>query len=60
MKFLPYAIATVIFMIPFWKIFRKAGFPPAASLLMLIPVVNLIALYFVAFASGPTHGAGQQ
>jgi hypothetical protein len=53
MGFLIYLILAVIFVVPFWKIFQKAGFPPALSLLMLVPVVNLIAIYFVAFASWP-------
>jgi hypothetical protein len=53
--FLVYAIVAVIVVIPFWKIFEKAGFPPAMSLLMLIPVVNLIAIYFVAFAQWPSR-----
>ena len=39
-----------IFVIPFWKIFSKAGFAGALSLLMIIPFVNLIVLYVVAFS----------
>ena len=39
-----------IFVIPFWKIFSKAGFAGALSLLMIIPLVNLIVLYVVAFS----------
>ncbi|MBN1459125.1 MAG: hypothetical protein JXA57_06285 [Armatimonadetes bacterium] len=54
MGFLLYLVVVVIVVIPFWKIFQKAGFPPAFSLLMLIPVVNLVAIYFVAFASWPS------
>ncbi len=48
-----YLILMAVIVIPFWKIFEKAGFPPAFSLLMLVPVVNLIAIYFVAFARWP-------
>jgi hypothetical protein len=40
--------------IPFWKIFSKAGFPPALSLLMPIPGVNLVLLYILAFADWPS------
>lgn len=36
--------------IPYWKIFGKAGFSPALSILVLFPVINLIVLYYVAFA----------
>lgn len=39
-----------IFVIPYWKIFAKAGFAGALSLLMIVPVINLIVLYVVAFS----------
>ena len=39
-----------IFVIPYWKIFSKAGFAGALSLLMIIPLVNLIVLYVIAFS----------
>ena len=38
---------------PFWKIFAKAGFSPWLSLLILVPVVNLVVLYVVAFSRWP-------
>jgi hypothetical protein len=46
-------IYILIVVIPFWQIFKKAGYSPWLSLLMLIPVVNLGMLYFLAFASWP-------
>jgi hypothetical protein len=39
-----------IFIVPYWKIFSKAGFSGWLSLLMLVPLVNLIVLYVVAFS----------
>ena len=39
-----------IFVIPYWRIFSKAGFAGALSLLMIVPLVNLIVLYVVAFS----------
>jgi uncharacterized RDD family membrane protein YckC len=39
-----------IFVIPYWKIFSKAGFAGALSLLMIVPFVNLIVLYVIAFS----------
>lgn len=36
-----------------WRIAAKAGYPGAASLLMLIPVVNLIVFIYFAFAEWP-------
>lgn len=47
-------IAVII--VPFWKIFAKAGFSGWLSLLMLLPLVNLIMLYFLAFARWPATG----
>jgi hypothetical protein len=42
-------VAIVVMIIPYWKIFQKAGFPPALSLLVFIPLANIIVLYYVAF-----------
>jgi len=42
-----------IFMIPFWRIFKKAGFSPWLSLLMPIPFVNFVMFYVLAFAQWP-------
>ncbi len=50
---------------PFWKIFSKAGFSGWLSLLIFVPLVNLVVLYIVAFTDWPalkstaTGGNGQ-
>jgi uncharacterized membrane protein len=36
-----------------WKIAEKAGYPGVASLLMLIPLVNLFILLYFAFTEWP-------
>ncbi len=36
--------------VPYWQILKKAGFAPALSLLMVVPMVNVILLYYVAFS----------
>ena len=41
---------TVIVLPPFWVIFKKAGFQPILSVLIMVPLVNLILLYVVAFS----------
>ena len=46
--FLP--IFTVITVVPYWMIFKKAGFAPSLSFLMIVPMLNLIVLFVVAFA----------
>ncbi len=43
-------LASLLVVPPFWEILRKAGFHPILSLLMLLPLVNLVALYVVAFS----------
>jgi hypothetical protein len=44
------AIIASVGIVPFWKIFKKAGFPAPLALLMFVPMVNFVLLYFVAFA----------
>jgi uncharacterized membrane protein YhaH (DUF805 family) len=39
-----------VIVVPYWKIFHKAGFSGALSLLMLVPLVGIIVLYVVAFS----------
>ena len=39
-----------IVVIPYWQIFKKAGFSPVLSILVLFPLVNLVVLYYVAFS----------
>ncbi len=49
-------IISVVCLLPivlFWKIFKKAGYPGALSLLLYIPVVNLALLIYFAFAKWP-------
>jgi hypothetical protein len=47
---LPAALVLIALIVPFWPLFRKAGFPGALSLLMPIPGVNLVLLYVVGFS----------
>lgn len=46
-------IYAAILIVPFWKIWGRAGHSPWISLLMLIPIVNLITLYVLAFKEWP-------
>lgn len=43
--------------LPFCLIFKKAGYSQWLGLLMLLPIVNLVLLYFLAFSSWPNHQA---
>jgi len=38
---------------PVWIIFSKAGFTGWLSLLLLVPVLNILVLYYVAFSKWP-------
>jgi type VI protein secretion system component VasK len=48
--FIPFAFIAVV---PYWQIFKKAGFSPALSILMLVPLVGLVVLFVVAFSDWP-------
>jgi len=43
-------VSIAVTIVPYWKIFTKAGFSPWLSLLVLVPVANLVILYVVAFS----------
>lgn len=46
-------IFAALIVLPFWRICEKAGYPGIVALLVFIPVVNLIFLYWFAFADWP-------
>lgn len=45
-------VVPIVIITPFWQIFKKAGFNPWLSVAMIFPLVNLITLWYVAFARG--------
>ena len=47
-------LGAVVIVFPFWKIFVKAGFSGWLGLLMIIPMINLIVLYVLAFSDWPS------
>lgn len=46
-------LALSLFIIPTWRIAKRAGFPGALSLLLLVPFLNLIVIWVFAFARWP-------
>ena len=50
MVFLPLVIliGSLIVIVPYWMIFKKAGFPPFLGILMVVPGVNIALLYVLA------------
>ena len=57
-------IVVVLCVIPLWKIYRKAGFPPWILLLWLVPLVGpllgLILLYIVAYSKRKVSAEAQK
>lgn len=47
-------LLAVVVVIPFWRICSRAGYPGVISLLVLVPLANLVFLYFLAFANWPS------
>lgn len=43
-------VVWAIVIIPFWQIFKKSGMGGPLSLLMILPLVNVIMLYVLAFS----------
>ena len=43
-------VILVVAVIPYWFIWKKAGFSPWFSLLIMIPIVNIISIYILAFS----------
>ena len=55
-----FLVFSLIYVIPFFFIFRKVGWHWAMGFLMLISPVNLILLYVMAFAKWPIEKRLQQ
>ena len=45
----------VLIAIIWWQIFKKAGYHPALGLLMLIPPLNIIMFFILAFGRWPIY-----
>lgn len=50
-------ILAALIVIPFWRICERIGVPGITALLALVPIVNLIFLYWLAFAEWPSKGS---
>lgn len=53
-------VVAVIIVIPAWRICQRTGYPGWLGVLMLVPVVNLLFFYFLAFADWPSDKSGDQ
>ena len=50
---LVFGLASLLMIVPYWKIFAKAGYSGALALLLLVPFVNIGMLFFLAFSKWP-------
>ena len=46
-------VFAALIIVPFWFIFTKAGYSQWWGLLMAVPIVNLVMLYFLEFSDWP-------
>lgn len=46
-------LGVLVAVVAFWQIYRKAGHSGALGLLMLVPVVNVVAMLWLAFSEWP-------
>ena len=53
-------IWVLVVVVPFWKITGKAGYPGWLSLLVIIPLVNVVYIYFLAFSKWPSLSGSDQ
>lgn len=54
----PWLIAAAIAVVPFWRICARLGYSPWLSLLIVIPLVNLVFIYYLAFSQWPSDRSG--
>ncbi len=51
-------VVGVLVVVPVWRICQKAGYSGWLSLLVFVPLVNLLLLYYLAFAEWPLERSG--
>ncbi|PLA74946.1 hypothetical protein CYQ88_03335 [Hydrogenovibrio sp. SC-1] len=52
-------VVFAVIIIPFWRICQRIGYPGWVSVLIWIPLVNIIFIYFIAFSDWTTNKAGE-
>ena len=48
-------VIAILLVVPVWRICQRAGYPGWLGLLILVPLANLVLLYFLAFARWPAR-----
>jgi hypothetical protein len=52
--FVSVSVCGLLFILPLWKIVRKAGFEPPLSFPVFIPLVNIVMIYVFAIVNWPS------
>jgi len=47
------AVLGIVMMLPWFFIYKKAGFHPAMGCLMFVPLVNIVMMFILAFSEWP-------
>jgi len=53
-------VIAFLIVLPLWKICSKAGFSPWLSLLIFIPLINILLFYYLAFTEWPVNRETKQ
>lgn len=53
-------VIAILVVIPVYRICKRAGYSGWLGLLILVPMVNLMLLYFIAFSDWPASKKGAQ
>ena len=58
--FIVWAAVLVYTLVCAWTIAKKAGYEPWYGILMIVPILNLVLLYFFAFTEWPAEKQWKQ
>jgi hypothetical protein len=48
-------LVAIVTVVPFWRLCARLGYSPWLGLLILIPLVNIIFIYVLAFSEWPSQ-----
>ncbi len=48
-------VIAIVVVIPVWRLCQRLGYPGWMGILILVPMVNLILLYVIAFGEWPRN-----
>ncbi|MGM0480544.1 MAG: hypothetical protein ACQEQZ_01290 [Pseudomonadota bacterium] len=54
MGFLWMLVVGILLVVPTWRICQRIGYPGPIGLLILVPIANIVLLYFIAFSKWQT------